>query len=73
MAGILLKIAQGAVALLVAVVAIYLSIKLLGKIAKFVIIVVILALIVWFVFSNPEILAKVKEIFSAIPIFNRGA
>ena len=70
MADILLKIAQGAVALLVAVVAIYLSIKLLGKIAKFIIIVVILALIVWFAFLNRE---NLQGIFSAIPIFNRGA
>ena len=73
MADILFQIAKGAIALLVAVVAIYLAIKLLGKIAKFVIIVVIIALIVWFVFSNPDILAKVKEIFSSIPIFHRAA
>ena len=73
MADILIQIAKGAVALLIAVVAIYLAIKLLGKIAKFVIVVVIIALIVWFVLSNPEILGKIKEVFSSIPIFNRGA
>lgn len=73
MAGILIQVAKGAIALLIAVVAIYLAIKLLGKIAKFVIVVVIIALILWFVLSNPEILGKIKEGLSSIPIFSRAA
>ena len=44
-----------------------------GNRVAIVIVVVIIALIVWFVLSNPEILGKIKEVFSSIPIFNRGA
>ena len=49
---VLADVAFAALALLVAVLAIYLAIRLLGKLAKFVIILVLIVLAVWLVFSD---------------------
>ncbi|MBQ9802717.1 MAG: hypothetical protein IJW51_06585 [Clostridia bacterium] len=52
----LTTIATGAVAVLVAVLAVYLALRVLGKIAKIVIAVVAFALILWLLFSGRGIL-----------------
>ncbi len=49
-------IATAALAVLIAVLACYLALRLLGKLAKFLITVVIIVLVVWFVFSDHSIL-----------------
>lgn len=49
-------IATAALAVLIAVLASYLALRLLGKLAKFLITVVIILLVVWFVFSDHSIL-----------------
>ncbi|MBQ8357013.1 MAG: hypothetical protein IJX39_04295 [Clostridia bacterium] len=53
-------IAYAALALLVAVLAIYLAIRLLGKLAKFIIFVVVVVLVLWFIFSDNSILQTVS-------------
>jgi vacuolar-type H+-ATPase subunit I/STV1 len=53
--GLFSDIAYSALALLIAVLAIYLTVRLLGKLAKFVVCTVILAVVaavIWFIFSN---------------------
>ena len=45
-------LAYSALALLVAVLAIYLAVRLLGKLAKFVIIVVVIAAVAWFLLAD---------------------
>ena len=62
MEAFLTQVAHGAVAVLVALLAVYLSLKLLGKIAKFVIGVVLIALVLWFLFSNASILQSIKDL-----------
>lgn len=52
-------IAYAALALLIAVLAIYLSARLLGKFAKFLITVVIVVLVLWFIFSEKSILQSI--------------
>lgn len=59
---LLLQVAHGAVAVLISLLAIYLSIKLLGKIAKFVIGVILIALVLWFLLSDNSILQTVKDL-----------
>lgn len=75
--GILVDIARAAVALLVAVLAIYLSLRLLGKIAKFVIIAVVIALVLWFLFSEGSILQTLTGLGEKLPsfgeLFTKGA
>ena len=66
MTEILIQLAHGAIALLIAVVAIYLALKLLGKIAKFVIIVVVIALVLWFVLSDHSIFQTIKEAITSL-------
>lgn len=56
------NVAYAALALLVAVVAIYFSVRLLGKLAKFVIILVIVALVLWLIFAENSILRDVISI-----------
>ena len=63
----LIQLAHGAIALLIAALAIYLSLRLLGKIAKFVIVVVVIAVVLWFVLSDNSILQSVKDLFSSLP------
>lgn len=53
------ELATTALAILIAALAIYLGLKLLGKLAKFVIAVVVIVLILWFVLSEHSILAGV--------------
>ncbi len=53
---VLTDVAFAAIALLVAVLAIYLAIRLLGKLAKFVIILVLIGLAAWLVFSDKSFL-----------------
>ena len=67
--GIFTDIAVAAVALLVTVLAIYLSLKLLGKIAKFVIVVVVIAAILWFLFSDHSILQSLGALGEKLPSF----
>ena len=55
----LTDIAYAAIALLITVLAIYLSIRLLGKLAKFVIILVVIAVVLWFIFGDNSILKDV--------------
>ena len=50
--------AKSAVAVLVAILAIYLSLRLLGKLAKFVISIVVLVFVIWFL-SNSGILGQI--------------
>ena len=67
--GIFTDIAIAAVALLVTVLAIYLSLKLLGKIAKFMIVVVVVVAVGWFLFSDNSILQSVTAIGDKLPSF----
>ena len=54
---ILVDVAVASVAVLVAILAVYLSMRLLGKLAKFVIGVIVVALVLWFVFSDSSFLS----------------
>ena len=67
LADILVEVARGAVAVLIASLAIYLSLRLLGKIAKFVIAVIVIVLIVYFVFFATDIAQTVKESVLYLP------
>ena len=49
---LLVDVAIGAVALLVTVLAIYLALRLLGKLAKFFVIVIVIAFVLWLVFAD---------------------
>ena len=60
-AEIMSEVARGALALLVAALAIYLSLKLLGKIAKFIITVILVGLVVYFIFMGTDIVQTVKD------------
>ena len=53
------ELASTALAILIAALAVYLGVRLLGKFAKFVIAVVAIVLILWFVLSENSILAGV--------------
>ena len=74
---ILSEVARGALMLLVAALAIYLSLRLLGKIAKFIITLVVIALIIYFVFFATDIAQTVKDAVMQLPflqtIFRKGA
>ncbi len=70
-------IAYAALALLIAVLAIYLTFRLLGKLAKFVVItviVVVAAIVLWFIFSNNGGAAQLVPDFvkQAVTVFNFG-
>ena len=52
-------IAYAALALLITVLAIYLSARLLGKFAKFLITVVIVIAVLWFIFSDKSIVQSI--------------
>ena len=56
-------IAYAALALLIAALAIYLALRLLGKLAKFVIFVVVAALVLWFFLSDHSIVKSATELF----------
>jgi len=51
------ELAATALAILIAALAVYLGVRLLGKLAKFVIAVVVIVLILWFVLSDNSILS----------------
>ena len=53
---VFVDLAVAALAVLITVLACYLALRLLGKIAKFIVIVVLIALAVWFIFSDHSIL-----------------
>ena len=53
---IFVDIATAALAVLIALLACYLSLRLLGKLAKFLIVIVVIALVAWFVFSDHSVL-----------------
>ena len=62
----LIEVARGSLALLVAAIAIYLSLRLLGKVAKFFITLIVIALILYFAFST-DLLQSVKEALHLMP------
>ncbi len=70
-------IGYGAIAILIAVLAAYLAIKLLGKIAKYVIIGVVIAFVLWFLFSDHSIVQMMSGLGDKIPsfaeLFGKGA
>ena len=74
---ILSEIARGAIMLLVGALAIYLSLRLLGAIAKFVITIVVIALIVYFVFFATDLADIIKNAVLQLPflqtILRKGA
>lgn len=57
-----IDLSYGALAMLVAVLAIYLALRLLGKFAKWLITVVIIVLVLWFLFSNHSILQYLLDL-----------
>ena len=67
LADILAEVARAALAVLVASLAIYLSLRLLGKIAKFVITLIVIALIVYFIFFATDIAQNVKNAVFSLP------
>lgn len=74
---ILSEIARGSLMLLVAALAIYLSLRLLGKIAKFIVTAVIIALVIYFIFFATDIAETVKNAVLQLPflqtILRKGA
>ena len=60
----LVSIAISAVCVLVALVAIYLSLRLLGKIAKFVVAAVVVAFLVWLFVADNSILNMIKDLIN---------
>ena len=61
------EIARSALMLLVAVLAIYLSLRLLGAIAKFVIAIIVIAVIVYFIFFATDIASTIKDAVMQLP------
>ena len=66
---ILSVVARGALMLLVAALAIYLSLRILGKIAKIVITVVVIAVVIYFVFFTTDLVQTIKESVLSLPTF----
>ncbi|MBR6727515.1 MAG: hypothetical protein IKM08_04935 [Clostridia bacterium] len=56
-------IAFSAISVLITLIAIYLSVRLLGKLAKFVICIVIIAFLIWLFVSDNSILSTVMSKF----------
>ena len=69
LAEILSEVARGSLMLLVAVLAIYLSLRLLGKIAKFIIGAVVIALVIYFVFFATDIASVIKDAVMQLPLW----
>lgn len=59
---ILSDIAYGALALLVALLAVYLALRLLGKFAKFIITLAVIGLVLFFILSDHSILNTLTEL-----------
>lgn len=53
-------LAYGALAVLIAVLAVYYALRLLGKIAKFAVVLIVAALVLWFVFSDHSIIQTIR-------------
>ena len=66
----LAEVARGSLALLVAAIAIYLSLRLLGKIAKFFIGAIVIALILYFAITT-DLIRNLKDILYHIPAFQQ--
>ena len=66
LADTLIEVARGSLALLVAAIAIYLSLRLLGKVAKFFITIIVIALILYFAFTT-DLLQNVTEALHFAP------
>ena len=69
LAEILSEVARGSLMLLVAVLAIYLALRLLGKIAKFIIGAVVIALVIYFVFFATDIASTIKDAVMRLPLW----
>ena len=64
MLGGIVEFAKSAVAVLIAILAIYLAIRLLGKVAKFVVTIVVVVALIYFLSSNgilSDLLGAVKS------------
>ena len=64
---ILVDVAIAAVAVLIAILAVYLALRLLGKLAKIAIGAIIVALVLWFLFSDSSFLSDI------LPALQQGA
>ena len=62
-------LAYAALALLVAILAVYLSLRLLGKLAKFAIIAIVAVAVIWFLFSDQSFL-QLSDLLCALPLTN---
>lgn len=56
---LLVDIATSAVAVLVTVLAIYLAMRLLGKLAKFFIMIIVVVFLIWLFFSDSSFLSEI--------------
>ncbi|MBR2011259.1 MAG: hypothetical protein IKA06_05905 [Clostridia bacterium] len=63
---LLVDIATSAVAVLVTVLAIYLAIRLLGKLAKFFIMIVVVVFLIWLFFSDNSFLSEVLSVARSV-------
>ena len=63
-------VARGALTVLVAALAIYLALRLLGKIAKFAIILIVIAATIYIVFFATDLGQMLKEAFFALPFWS---
>ena len=64
---VLVEVARSAIALLIAALAIYLSLRLLGKIAKFFIGAILVGLVLYFIFTYSDIIWDSAEVFLRLP------
>ena len=63
----LTQLAHGALTVLITLLAIYLSLRLLGRIAKFAITLIVIAAVLWFILSDNSILQSLKGMYNALP------
>ena len=75
LADTLAEVARGSLALLVAAIAIYLSLRLMGRIAKFFITIIVIVLLLYYAIST-DLLQGIKEALWCAPylqsLFNGG-
>ena len=64
---LLTQLAHGALTVLITLLAIYLSLRLLGRIAKFAITLIVIATVLWFILSDNSILQSLKGLYNALP------
>ncbi len=60
------KIAYSAVAILIAVLAVYLAVRLIGKLAKFILIAIAVAAVLWLLFSQRAFLGGLLSFFGGL-------